>query len=101
LHEIYMSVSLDDYSDREFSASFGVSKATAQVVLTTIVALNTGFAFEMRHILWTLFFLKCYCTVDVSAHHWNIDQKTYAAWVWRSLSCIATFPLVNLFLCEI
>jgi len=37
---------------------------------------------QIKHIMWSLFFLKNVTTEDVACSRWNVDRKTYRKWIW-------------------
>jgi hypothetical protein len=78
------------WSDRKFAAHFGVCKQTVLILWLHLQTLELPWTLQMKHLLWSLHFLKVYTSVDVSASFWNVDPKTYSLWVWRVLLLIAT-----------
>jgi hypothetical protein len=44
--------------------------------------------FETKHLLMTLYFLKCYPYDDQAAAIWHITRKTWSKWVWGTLAIL-------------
>ena len=80
---------LNSFSTRVFNAHFGVCKQTTIVLWMHLCSLELDFAVEFHHFLWTLYFLKVYNTLDVSATHWKVDVKTFNLWIWRVIALLA------------
>ena len=86
---------LDEYSDREFHAHFGVCKQTVLCLFQLISGLSLNYSVGLDKILWTLYFLKVfsfstigfilmkvYNTMDVCAGTWQVSSRTYRKWIW-------------------
>ncbi len=72
-----------EWSNRKFAAHFGVSKQTVTVLWAHIQHHDPEGIFKLKHLFWTLYFMKVYSSLDVSASHWKVDAKTYSHWIWR------------------
>src|SRR5947209_4782127 len=67
-----------EMNERVFAAHFGLDKVTVTLVYVIFLAPDVQFT----HLLWTLFFLKTYNTLDVCASFWSVDPKTFDKHVW-------------------
>lgn len=77
--------------DRDFREWFGCSPSMALVSWCLLV--RTGLVpdcGELYHLLWTLFFLKCYPREHVMAVACGADRQTVAKWVWLFLDALAS-----------
>jgi hypothetical protein len=74
----------EHYSPRRFAAHFGVSVHTALIVWNLLEDVP-NIIIKPIHILWTLYFLKTYDSVDVAATRFHCDSNTYNTWVCRVL----------------
>ena len=72
-----------EWDDRKFAAHFGIAKETMKILWLHIQSLDTDGIFKLKHLLWTLYFMKVYNSSDVSASFWKVDPKTYSKWVWK------------------
>lgn len=68
--------------ERTFIAHFGMTPLIVVVLWTLLLSSGDLLVFTPLQLLWTLHFLKCYQTVDVSAAFCKIDCKTWSKWVW-------------------
>ena len=69
-----------------FKAHFGMSsKATGKtwLLLETHVNVLRPKKVLAVHMLWTLFFLKCYHTEETAVTLVRCTRKTYRLWVWE------------------
>ena len=69
------------WSDRVFKANYGINKTTVRLLIAVASALDDRV--KDRHVLWMLFFLKVYCTSDVSGVHFGVTAKTFDDHVWH------------------
>ena len=86
--------------DREFREFFGcgciVFLSLWGMLVTTGLVLSGG---TFEHLLWTLYFLKCYPKERTGAKVCGTEHKTMAKWVWLFIAAIACLePLVVSFL---
>lgn len=72
------------YSNRTWNAHFGISKITMMLLFAHMQQFP-WLKFELKHLLWTFYFVKVYCTYDVAATYWNVHHNTYRHWVWKTL----------------
>ncbi len=74
---------------RHARANFGVHPATfLHLWFNTLSRVKLDWTFHPYHLLWTLYYLKNYPTLDTAAERWNVDRDTYGKWVWRVLSML-------------
>lgn len=81
---------------RRFKAAFGVSPNICSMVWQMIKTDLTQ-DFKEIHLLWTLFFLKCYNTESVNRSIFKCDEKTYRVRVWRVIESLAFLKVVRWF----
>ena len=53
-----------------------------------------------RHLLWSLYFLKAYCTENVAAQFCKCDEKTYRKWIFEVLPRVTSISVVRRALIE-
>ena len=74
-----------DYSIRSCHAHFGVSRTTIDILWQHLLSLEYDFGFQLKHLLWVLYFLKVYNTDDINAIRWNVDIKTFKKWTFKMI----------------
>lgn len=79
--------------NRSFRSCYGVSPDVCYVLWSLIE--QQHFAMKPKHLLWTLFFLKCYNTEAINASMFKTDEKTYRLWVWRLIESLANLEVVS------
>ncbi|KAI9357970.1 hypothetical protein DFJ73DRAFT_758102 [Zopfochytrium polystomum] len=52
--------------------------------------------FEPRHLLWALYFLKCYPTQPQAASLLKCDEKTFLKWCDRAVDALAEMDVIHL-----
>jgi hypothetical protein len=72
--------------DRKWNAHFGICKDACLVVIDFLDKRGQGF--EVKHVLWALYFLKVYTTENVAASFWRVDEKTLRMWIWRVIDVL-------------
>lgn len=83
---------------RRFKSFFGVTPYICVLLwqyITFEPALSTT---SPSHLLWALFFLKCYTTEDISRAIFDVDSKTFRSKVWILIKFISTIPNVSLYI---
>lgn len=81
--------------DRRFRAFFGCSAAVAVSVWGSLVQFDLlPHQGQIVHLLWALFFLKCYPTeapacAATGGHNGSIDPKTLRKFIWPFIEAIA------------
>jgi hypothetical protein len=72
-----------------FKAHFGMS-STAVNELWRLLSTHTHGLSSIRplHVLWALYFLKCYHKTEVASNFVGVSRKTYMTWVWRVIDLI-------------
>ncbi len=73
------------YNDRTWRSLFGVSKDTICYVWENIQPV----AFERKHLLMALNYLKLYELTDVAHLRWQVAEKTWRKYVWKVLHHLA------------
>jgi len=76
-----------DATDRVFQAHYGVCKSTAEVLFT--VASGADESVKLFHVLWMLYFLKTYNTLDVCASHFRVCARTFQHHLWLVIHLLA------------
>ena len=89
---------LPDGSDftahRRFRGVFGVSPDVCASVWT-ILGTAMPYGATPKHLLWSLFFLKCYATEHVNATVAGTDEKTFRKWAWTFVGLISNLRIVS------
>lgn len=78
---------------RKFKALFGVSPIICSKLWFDILKMDE--CFQPHHLLWGLFFLKCYATEDVCSIIAQSDNKTFRKWTWRIVHCLSKLNYVS------
>ena len=81
---------------RQFRANFGCSSRVCAFLWNCLVVkgiLPSGFL--PKHLLWTLVFLKLYCSETTLAILCGCDEKMLRKWVWKGLDLLAELNLVS------
>jgi hypothetical protein len=88
-----------DWSIRKFAAHFGVAQETVFILWLHIQTHDSDGIFQLKHLFWTLYFLKVYSSVDVCASFWKVSPKTYSHWTWRLIFFFdLTLNIVSIFI---
>ena len=80
-----------------FRAHHGCTPKICSMIWNRLVAkklLPKGF--KAVHLLWTLAYLKLYCTQKVLASMVDCDDKTLRKWVNKGIHCLADLDLVRM-----
>lgn len=81
---------------RRFKAFFGCTPQVCAILWQHLqLSLERGYTKE--HLLWGLFFLKCYNTEHVNRTFANCDEKTFRHRTWRVVGELARLNIVSLF----
>jgi hypothetical protein len=51
--------------------------------------------FRRIHLLWTLTFLKLYCSEEIVSAICGCDEKTLRKWVWKGIDALGELNLVR------
>lgn len=81
--EIFTGMFKQAYSQRSFSANFGVSPAICCWLWAKI---NHDPSFKPKHLLYALNFLKTGNTFDTLATRFQVVEKTIRIWVWKVIA---------------
>src|SRR4051794_6356755 len=73
------------WTERKFRANFGISSLSASVLWSFLLSLSIDLPLQPVYMLWTLYFLKVYDTVDVMAGRFHCDVATFSHWTWHIL----------------
>ena len=77
------------FSHRTFRGLCGCSIYTAVVLWKGLQEIRVEeFTLTPIHLLWTLYFLKTYPTVEVATVMWQCDSKTFRLWIWRVIALL-------------
>src|SRR5437870_2834027 len=76
------------WSNYKFASHFGVAKSTA-VLLLAILQWSRTVPFLQCHVLWALYFLCNYDTLDVMAEHFHMSPTMFTEWIWQVLHALA------------
>ena len=81
---------------RRFVASFGVNPHVVAAIWNRIDSKDLApEGMRVKHLLWSLLFLKTYQPVAHSAPPCGTDEKTYRKWVWIVLEILGNLDLVR------
>jgi hypothetical protein len=69
------------YNQRKFRAHFGVSVEAVSYIWTMVMLYSWSMPIDVSHVLWTLYYLKCYPTNDIASGFLRCDVKTYNKYV--------------------
>jgi hypothetical protein len=73
-----------------FPSLFGVSPVLCGIIWELLTKRgNLDGGCQPKHLLWTLFFLKCYAYESVLSQVLKSDRKTTRKWIWYLVSKIA------------
>lgn len=81
---------------RRFKAFFGVSPNICSV-LWGMIKMKLPSDYKEIHLLWALFFLKCYNPENVTRAFTKCDEKTLRKRVWTVVKQLAIIKTVRLF----
>lgn len=81
---------------RRFRAFYGVSPEVCAILWNFLTEKPNGA--QLKHLLWTLLFLKRYNTEHVNAALVLADEKTFRLWTWRFIHMLANLDIVCLFI---
>lgn len=90
--------SLSKKTQREdiFRALFGTTSTVAEMIWNNIEhTLHNNC--KRKYLLWTLHFLKHYCTAVNNSIIWKVDKKTHSKWVWMIIVSISEMNEVSLY----
>lgn len=74
-------------NQQQFITNFGVAPWICDFLLS-ILLLFKEIKFTRKHVLMTLYFLKCYPFDDQAAASWHITRKTWSKWIWGTLAVL-------------
>jgi hypothetical protein len=81
-------------SHKRFCATFGMPPRLVALVWKCL--LNDGFlnhlgprSIKPVHLLWSLYFLRCYNIEQINGMTVGCDEKTFRKWAWFYAKCIA------------
>jgi len=81
---------------RRFRAAMGISPDLCSWYWNQLEKeklVPTGFL--PKHFLWTLLFLKLYCSETINACICDCDKKTFRKWSWIGIKAIVDLDLVS------
>jgi hypothetical protein len=82
--------------NRKFHSWFGLSpKVAARLWNTLVLQQKLPRGGLVKHLLWTLSFLKLYESEQVYTTTFSVTGNTFRKWVWKFLSKIYTIDLVS------
>ena len=82
--------------NRRFRSWFGLSpRVTSRVWNTLELQRKVPVGGLLKHLLWTLAFLKLYETESVYSSMFCVSDRTFRKWVWEFLAKIHTIELVS------
>ncbi|ORY31116.1 hypothetical protein BCR33DRAFT_840685 [Rhizoclosmatium globosum] len=81
--------------ERLFRAHFGMSTATCEEVWQELIPSNLHHTIEKKHLLWTLFYLKVYSSIDVSASKFGVTAPTWRKWVELTLDSLSELNVIH------
>jgi hypothetical protein len=88
--EIVPSSASDYKINTLFLSLFGVSPLVAGIIWEHLITNgNLENGCKPDHLLWTLFFLKCYAYENVLSQMFKADRKTIRKWIWILVAKIA------------
>ncbi|KAI9318832.1 hypothetical protein BDR26DRAFT_1016149 [Obelidium mucronatum] len=67
--------------DRQFRSHFGMSVVSCEDVWQELAAANLHISLKKVHLLWALFHLKVYASIDVSSCRFGTTPPTWRKWV--------------------
>jgi hypothetical protein len=75
------------FSSRKFASFCGICKETFMCLWSVLqnAATGCGKQFQEHHLIWTLYWLKNYPTIDVASIVCGVDQKTFEYWIWHTI----------------
>ena len=80
--------------DRRFRALFGVNVRSCARLWQILEPYRPAKA-KVKHLLWSLMFLKTYANEVVLSALTGVDEKTQRFWVWNLVHAISRLPLVR------
>ena len=83
-----------EWSNRKFHAHFGICKEITSILWLYLKSLDVPFTFEPMHLLWALYFIKVYSSIDVCSSYWKVSPPTYSLWIWRVLHVLSQMDTV-------
>jgi hypothetical protein len=85
--------------NRRFRSTMGVSSSICSWYWNQLdkrFLIPAGFL--PKHFLWTLLFLKLYCSETVNALLCDCDEKTFRKWTWIGIGLIGDLDMVRIIL---
>ena len=78
---------------RTFQGLFGMSPQVCAFLWLQLALANASL--KKLHLLWTLCFLKTYCTESVLSSLFKTDPKTLRKWIWQIVPILEELKLVS------
>jgi hypothetical protein len=74
------------FTFRKFHAMFGVSFATFSFLFSLLADVSSEF--QVVHLCYALYFLKCYPGVEEASLMWGVSEKTFQHHCWLVLKML-------------